>query len=378
MFESLSHAALQEYWWLIIAVLGGLLMMLTFVQGGQTLIYTLGKDERGRTLVVNALGRKWELTFTTLVTFGGALFAAFPLFYATSFGGAYWAWIAILLCFVVQAVAYEFRRKAGNTFGPKTYEVFLYINGSLGVILLGVAVGTLFTGAPFTVDDRHLSHWAGPARGLEAAAVPFNVLLGLTWLALARLLAALYFLRAVADDDVNARAARQVRLNAVIFLPLFAVVAVLLFTMDAAGYDPQTGAVVMLPHKHLDNLLALPLRALIPLALGVAGVVFGIARGWRGGRARGAFWAAAGGTALVGIALFGLTALNDTAMYPSTADLQSSLTLRNASASHYTLTVMSYVSLTVPFVLAYIAYAWRQMSRTPLSSEEIERDSASY
>ncbi len=216
MFEAMSHDTLREYWWLLVSVLGGLFVMLTFVQGGQTLLYTLSPDARRRDLVVNALGRKWELTFTTLVTFGGALFAAFPLFYATSFGGAYWVWIAILLCFVLQAVAYEYRKKPGNVFGPKTFEIFLLINGSLGVILLGAAVGTLFTGAPFTVDDTHLSHWAGPARGLEAALVPFNVLFGLMWFFLARLLAALYFLRAVDDDDVRARSVRQVRLNRIL------------------------------------------------------------------------------------------------------------------------------------------------------------------
>ncbi|TNF33199.1 MAG: cytochrome d ubiquinol oxidase subunit II [Deltaproteobacteria bacterium] len=374
----MSHDTLREYWWFLVSVLGGLFVMLTFVQGGQTLLYTLAPDSRRRDLVVNALGRKWELTFTTLVTFGGALFAAFPLFYATSFGGAYWVWIAILLCFVLQAVAYEYRKKPGNVFGPKTFEIFLLINGSLGVILLGAAVGTLFTGAPFTVDATHLSHWAGPARGLEAALVPFNVLFGLMWFFLARLLAALYFLRAVDDDDVRARSVRQVRLNTLLFLPLFLAVAALLLTMEGAGYDPATGAVALVPYKYLDNLLALPLRALIPLVLGVAGVLYGIARGWRGGEARGAFWSAAAGSALVGIALFGLAALNDTTLYTSTADLQSSLTLQNASGSPYTLTVMSYVSLAIPFVLAYIAWVWRQMGRRPLGVDEVERDPMSY
>jgi len=378
MFEALSHDTLREYWWFLVSVLGGLFVMMTFVQGGQTMLYTLAPDARRRDLLVNALGRKWELTFTTLVTFGGALFAAFPLFYATSFGGAYWVWIAILLCFVLQAVAYEYRRKPGNLFGPRVFELFLFINGSLGVVLLGAAVGTLFTGAEFTLSDTRLSSWTGPARGLEAALVPFNVLFGAMWFFLARLLASLYFLRAVDDPDVRARSARQVRLNALVFLPLFLVVAALLLTMDGAGYDPATGAVALAPTKYLDNLLALPLRGLIPLLLGVAGVLWGIWRGWTGGEARGAFWSAAAGSALVGIALFGLAALNDTALYTSTTDLQSSLTLQNASGSHYTLTVMSYVSLAIPFVLAYIAWVWRQMGRSPLSAEEIERDPMSY
>ena len=377
MFESLSHETLREYWWFVVSLLGGLFVMLTFVQGGQTLLSALAPDERRRALVVNALGRKWELTFTTLVTFGGALFAAFPLFYATSFGGAYWVWMAILLAFVVQAVAYEYRNKRGNLLGARTYEAFLFINGSLGVILLGAAVGTLFSGAAFTVDAANLSHWTGPARGLEAALVPLNLALGLMWFFLARLLAALYFLGAVDDPDVRTRARRQVRLAALAFLPLLLAFLALLLLQDGARVDPATGAVALVPHKYLDNLLALPLRALTPLVLGAAGVLYGLTRGLQG-RPRGAFAAVAAGATLVGFALFSLAAINDTAFYRSTTDLARSLTLNNASSSHYTLTAMSYVSLLVPFVLAYIAYVWRQMSRTPLSADEVDRDPASY
>jgi len=377
MFEALSHDTLREYWWFIVSLLGGLFVMLTFVQGGQTMLGALAPDERRRALVVNALGRKWELTFTTLVTFGGALFAAFPLFYATSFGGAYWVWMAILLAFVLQAVAYEYRTKVGNLLGRRTYEAFLFVNGSVGVVLLGAAVGTLFSGAAFTVDGGNLSHWTGPARGLEAALVPFNLAFGLMWLALARVLAALYFLSAVDDADVRARAARQVRLNALAFVPLFLLVVALLLTLDAGRVDPATGAVALVPHGYLDNLLALPLRAALPFVLGAVGVLFGIFRAWRG-RPRGAFAAAATGATLVGLALFGLAGLNDTAFYRSTTDLARSLTLQNASASAYTLTAMSYVSLLVPFVLAYIAHVWRQMGRAPLTSDEVERDPMSY
>ncbi|PIE18792.1 MAG: cytochrome d ubiquinol oxidase subunit II [Proteobacteria bacterium] len=379
MFESMSHADLQRYWWFLIAVLGGLLLMLTFVQGGQQLLFSLGRDPRRRALIVNALGRKWELTFTTLVTFGGALFAAFPLFYATSFGGAYWVWLAILLCFVIQAVAYEFRNKKGNVYGARTFELFLFINGSLGVVLLGAAVGTLFTGAPFVLDANNLAHWAGPARGLEAAVVPFNLALGVLWLFLARVLGALYILQDVDDAEVHERALKVVRRESPILALMVAVVLVGLMLLDGRAWDPDTGVVTLAPHKYLDNLLALPLVALVPLALGAAGLVFGVVRAWRDQASqRPAFWSAAVGTALVGVALFSLAGYNQTAFYPSTADPQSSLTIASASSSHFTLVVMSYVSLAIPFVVAYVAWVWRKMSGRPLTLDEIDNDPMAY
>ncbi|MEI7490353.1 MAG: cytochrome d ubiquinol oxidase subunit II [Bacteroidota bacterium] len=390
MFESLSLLSLQEYWWLIVSLLGALLVFLMFVQGGQTLIYSLGKTEEERTLLVNLLGRKWELTFTTLVTFGGAFFASFPLFYSTSFGGAYWVWMAILIAFVIQAVSYEYRKKPGNFLGQKTFEIFLVLNGLLGTLLLGTAVATFFTGSAFSVNKMNLldltsgnmpiiSEWKGPAHGLEAALNPINLSLGLAVFFLARVLAILYFMNRVNHAVIMERLKKQLLHNAVPFLVFFLVFAGWLLLSNGFAVDPKTGIVSMEPYKYLHNLLALPVVAIL-FVLGVATVLLGIIRSafcFEKCHTRG-IWLSGTGTLLTVWALLLLAGYNHTAYYPSTYDLQSSLTIENSSSSHYTLTAMSYVSLLVPFVLAYIWYVWRAMDKKKISTEELKSESHVY
>lgn len=390
MFESMSLLSLQQYWWIIISLLGALLVFLMFVQGGQTLLYTLGKTEDERTLLVNLLGRKWELTFTTLVTFGGAFFASFPLFYSTSFGGAYWVWMAILIAFVLQAVSYEYRRKPGNFLGKRTFETFLFINGLLGTFLIGTAVATFFTGSEFSVDKMNIvnmagdampviSQWKGPAHGLEAVLNPQNLLLGLTLFFLSRALAVLYFMNRVADGQILARSRKQLLYNAAPFLLFFLGFTVWTFLSDGFAVDPVTKQVSPEPYKYFHNLLQMPVVAVMFL-VGVAGVLLGLIRPlvrFEKCHARG-IWPAGIGTVLTVWALFLLAGLNHTAYYPSTYDLQSSLTIENSSSSHYTLTAMSYVSFLVPFVLAYIWYVWRAMDRKKITVEEIESETHKY
>ena len=390
MFESLSLLSLQEYWWLIVSLLGALLVFLMFVQGGQTLIYSLGKTEEERTLIVNLLGRKWELTFTTLVTFGGAFFASFPLFYSTSFGGAYWVWMVILMAFVIQAVSYEYRKKPGNFLGRKTYEIFLVLNGLLGTLLLGTAVATFFTGSAFSVNKMNLldltsgnmpiiSEWKGPAHGLEAALNPINLSLGLAVFFLTRVLAILYFMNRISHEAIMERLKKQLLHNAIPFLVFFLVFAGWLLLSNGFAVDPKTGIVSMEPYKYLHNILALPVVAIMFL-LGVAGVLLGIIRSafcFEKCHTKG-IWLSGTGTVLTVWALLLLAGYNHTAYYPSTYDLQSSLTIENSSSSHYTLTAMSYVSLLVPFVLAYIWYVWRAMDKTKISSGELNSESHVY
>jgi cytochrome bd ubiquinol oxidase subunit II len=385
MFESLSHLALQQYWWAIISLLGSLLVFLLFVQGGQTLIYTLGKDETERTILVNSLGRKWEFTFTTLVTFGGAFFASFPLFYSTSFGGAYWVWMAILFCFVIQAVAYEYRSKPANVFGPRTYEVFLFINGALGTILLGTAVATFFSGSAFSINfnnitnvsDPAISRWETPFRGLEAALNIQNLLLGLTVFFLARTLAILYFMNNIRHDNIQERARKSLLRNAVPFVLVFITFTVLLFISKGFAVDPLSGAVYYEKYKYMHNLVAMPLVAAMFLA-GTLMVLFGIIKSLLiKGYSKG-IWFSGTGTILVVFSLFSLAGYNHTAYYPSTHDLQSSLTIANSSSSKYTLVAMSYVSLLVPFVVAYIFFAWRAINREKISADEIRSESHIY
>jgi len=390
MFESLSILSLQQYWWLIVSLLGALLVFLMFVQGGQTLIYTLGKTEDEKTILVNLLGRKWELTFTTLVTFGGAFFASFPLFYSTSFGGAYWVWMAILIAFVIQAVAYEYRRKKGNFLGQRTFEMFLFLNGLLGTILIGTAVATFFTGSAFSVNKMNLtdlsgtampviSEWKGPAHGLEAALCLQNLLLGLTVFFLARVLALLYFMNRIAHAEIMNRVKKQLIYNAIPFLVFFLAFTGWLLVSDGFAVDPETKQVYMEPYKYLHNLLQMPAVAVMFL-LGVVLVLLGIIRPvtcFEKCHTKG-IWAVGIGTVLTVWALFLLAGFNNTAYYPSTYDLQSSLTIENSSSSHYTLTAMSYVSLLVPFVLAYIWYVWRAMDRKKITTEEIQTESHVY
>lgn len=385
MFESMSHLALQQYWWAIISLLGSLLVFLLFVQGGQTLIYALGKNETERTLLVNSLGRKWEFTFTTLVTFGGAFFASFPLFYSTSFGGAYWVWMIILFCFVIQAVAYEYRSKPANIFGPGTFEAFLFINGALGTILLGAAVSTFFTGSAFTVDFNHItnpsdpviSRWESPFRGLEAAIDPQNLCLGLSVFFLARILGILYFLNNVGHDDIRIRAKKSLIYNTVPFILVFFVFLAILFTRKGFAVDPLSGIVYFENYKYVHNIIQLPWIAVVFLS-GTMLVLYGIIRSFiKAGYSKG-IWFSGIGTILVVFCLFSLAGYNHTAYYPSSYDLQSSLTLSNSSSSRYTLIAMSYVSLLIPFVFAYIFYAWRSINNEKITSAEIGRESHIY
>ncbi len=375
MFENLSYFALQQYWWIVVSLLGALLVFLTFVQGGQTMIYTIGKNENERKLLVNTLGRKWEFTFTTLVTFGGAFFASFPLFYATSFGGAYWVWMIILFFFVIQAVSYEFRTKPANLLGAKTYETFLFLNGAFGTILLGTAVGTFFNGAMFSLNEMSQVTWETPYRGLEAALNIHNVALGLSVFFLSRVLGALYFLNSVESDQVAERSRRQVLYNSIPFLIFFLYFLIRLMIMEGYAYD-ESGNVFLEKSKYLHNLLQLPVVAVLLLA-GVAGVLWGIGIALFKGSGKG-IWFAGGGTVLAVLSLFLLAGLNQTAFYPSLADMQSSLTIEKASSSKFTLVAMSYVSLFVPFVVAYIWWFWKAMNNKKITVQEISEDSHAY
>ncbi|HKJ77912.1 MAG TPA: cytochrome d ubiquinol oxidase subunit II [Prolixibacteraceae bacterium] len=376
MFENLSHFALQQYWWAIISVLAALFIFLTFVQGGQTLIYSIGKSESQKTILLNTLGLKWEITFTTLVTFGGAFFASFPLFYATSFGGAYWVWLAILAAFIVQAVSYEFRRKPANLLGAKTYEFLLVINGLLGTLLVGTAVGTFFNGAQFTLNDMNNVLWQTPTRGLEAVLTFHNVALGLAVFFLARVLGALYFILTIEHEGIVARSKKQLLYNSIAFLAFFLYFVIVLLLKDGFAVNPETGEVFMEEYKYLHNLVQMPLNAVLFL-LGVVGVLWGIASTLYLKSEKG-FWFAGVGTVLVVFALFIIAGFNNTAFYPSNFDLQSSLTIQNASSSKFTLVAMSYVSLMIPFVMAYIIYFWRAMSRNKITEEGMQKEPHSY
>ena len=390
MFETFSHILLQQYWWIIVSLLGAILVFLMFVQGGQTLIYTLGKTEDERTILVNLLGRKWEFTFTTLVTFGGAFFASFPLFYSTSFGGAYWVWILILIAFVVQAVSYEYRQKPNNFLGKRTFETLLFINGLLGTVLIGTAVATFFTGSEFSVNKMNLtlltgtqmpiiSEWKGLANGLEAAFNLQNLSLGLAVFFLARVLALLYFMNRIKNTEIMIRVQKHLWYNAIPFVVFFLTFVIWLMLSSGFAVNPATGIVSMEPFKYFHNLIAMPIVAIL-LVLGVAMVLVGIIRpltcfvkcGTKG------IWLSGIGTILTVFSLLLLAGFNNTAYYPSTFDLQSSLTIQNSSSSHYTLAAMSYVSLMVPFVIAYIWYAWRAIDSKKIDIEEIKSESHVY
>jgi cytochrome d ubiquinol oxidase subunit II len=379
MLVAISHLFLQQYWWVIISLLAGILVFLMFVQGGQTLIYSLGKTEDERKILVNSLGRKWEFTFTTLVTFGGAFFASFPLFYSTSFGGAYWVWIIILFAFVIQAVSYEFRSKPNNFLGKKTFEVFLFINGLLGTVLIGTAVATFFTGSEFSVNDLNFSRWEGPAHGLEAALNLHNLSLGLTVFFLSRVLGNLYFMNTVDNDNIIKRAKKSLLINTIPFLVFFLTFLVWLLFRDGFAVDPESKEVFMQPHKYWLNLIQKPVL-LIVLLVGVAAVLLGLARVFFAFEKchTKVIWHTGIGSVLTVMALFLAAGFNNTAFYPSTFDLQSSLTIENASSSKFTLGAMSIVSLLIPFVLAYIIYAWRAINNKRIDVEEMETDSHTY
>ncbi len=393
MFESLSHLALQEYWWVIISLLGALLVFLLFVQGGQTLIYKLAKTETEKNIIINSLGRKWEITFTTLVTFGGAFFASFPLFYSTSFGGAYWVWMIILFAFIIQAVSYEYRRKPNNFLGTKTYDIFLFINGLVATVFLGVAVSTFFTGSEFSVDKMNLldltsgrmpviSVWETPYHGLEAIwtiknlAFLQNLALGLGIFFLSRVLALLYFQNNIEHKDIIERTRKSLINNTVLFLGFFLFWLIRLMFIDGFAVDPQTKEVFIEPAKYLHNLVERPVILAI-LMSGIIGVLWGLFNSIIKKKDNG-IWFSGIGTVLTVLALFFMAGFNNTAFYPSTFDLQSSLTIENSSSSRYTLAVMGYVSIMVPIVIAYIIYVWRKMDHTKITEEEINSDSHSY
>ncbi len=370
---------LQQYWWFLVSLLGALLVFLMFVQGGQSLIWTLGRTEEQRRMLLLATGRKWELTFTTLVTFGGAFFASFPLFYSTSFGGAYWVWVLILLCFVVQAVSYEFQLRRGNVLGTTTYRIFLMLNGVLGPLLIGTAVGTFFTGAEFVVDKAAvaspampvISCWANPLHGLEAVQNPQNLLLGISVLLLTRVLACLYFLGVIGDERLRDNCRRRLRLESAFFLLFFLSWLVRLLCGYGFAYLPENGFVYLEQYKYLYNLMAMPAVATV-LLLGVVLVLSGMLVGMCGRRR--AFWLAGPGSVLVVLALLLCAGWNNTPYYPSLASLQSSLTIANSSSSLFTLRTMTYVSFVIPAVLAYIAWAWRALDREPITPQETQEE----
>ncbi|EAI9453083.1 cytochrome d ubiquinol oxidase subunit II [Campylobacter coli] len=374
MFFGLELEGLQIYWWVILSLLGGLLVFMFFVQGGQTLIDELSSDELEKTMLVNSLGRKWELGFTTLVLFGGAAFAAFPLFYSTSFGGAYWAWLCILFCFILQAVAYEYRKKENNVYGSKTYEIFLKINGYLGVFLIGVAVSSFFSGSEFILNEHNFVSWQNSLRGLELLFNPFNYLLGIALVFLSRILGAAYFMNNIKDENIKAKAVRKLSINSILFLPFFLGFLAWIFIKEGFGVD-EKGIVSMTENVYLYNFLDNILFAIL-FIVGVVFVLLGMVQGAKG--CSKAIFTLGLGTVLTVFALLSSIGLGQSAFYPSLSDLQSSLTIRNASSSYYTLSVMAYVSLLVPFVLAYIIYVWNAMDKVKITREEIANDDHAY
>lgn len=380
----ITYAFLQFYWWFLVSLLAGLLVFLMFVQGGNSLLFTLGRNEEERQMLVNSTGRKWEFTFTTLVTFGGAFFASFPLFYSTSFGGAYWLWMLILLSFVLQAVSYEFQSKLGNVLGRRGYRVLLVLNGFLGPFLLGVAVATFFNGSEFVVSKDNMtslsmpivSAWASPFHGLEALANPWNLILGFAVFFLARVLGVFYFMNNVEDEEIHARCRLKLRSEAVLFLIFF--LAFVGWVMMKPGFAVgNDGIVKLVPHKYFFNLIEMPIVAAV-FALGVIGVLFALIRTWVSKSFVRGIWSAGAGTVLTVLSLLLLVGYNGTSYYPSTADLQSSLTLQNSCSSDFTLEVMSGVSLLIPFVLAYIAYCWHAMDLKSMTRKEIRDTENKY
>ncbi len=377
MLLEISHFAFQQYWWVLISILGSLLVFLMFVQGGQTLIYNIGKDETERSMLVNVLGRKWETTFTTLVTFGGAFFASFPLFYSTSFGGAYWLWMAILFSFIIQAISYEYRSKPNNFLGPKTYDTFLFINGAFGTFLIGVAVASFFTGSQFSVNEMNFSKWENPLHGLETIANIKNILLGLSVFLLARILGILYFIKNIDDENLNIRSRKHLVYNAVPFVLVFISFIVIIMLSDGYAYHPESKVVSLENHKYLHNFIQMPL-VLMFFLMGVGLVLFGIFRTYFYRNFNNGIFFTGAGTILTVFSLFIIAGFNNTAFYPSTYDIQSSLTIENSSSSYYTLKTMSYVSLLIPFVVTYIVIAWRSINRQKLNKEEIQGEGHKY
>ena len=378
----ITYTLLQQYWWILVSLLGGLLVFLMFVQGANNLIFLLGRDETERRLITQATGRKWELTFTTLVTFGGAFFASFPLFYSTSFGGAYWVWMLILLSFVLQAVSYEYQHKEGNLYGKRTYRYFLIFNGFVGPFLLGAAVGTFFTGSAFVVETDAMtlteglnaspviSRWANGWHGLDALGNIWNWVLGFAVFFLSRMLGGMYLLDLIDDKELTPRCRRQLLKDAGLFLVMFLPFVGYVLTKDGLTYDAASGLFVVESYKYLHNLLAMPAVALL-FACGVFFVLAGIVRTWLFNASVRGIWFSGTGTVMAVMAILLLAGLNQTAYYPSSADIQSSLCLANSCSSEFTLRTMAYVSLIIPFVLAYICWAWRSLDRGGLKRDEV-------
>jgi cytochrome d ubiquinol oxidase subunit II len=376
MTAMISLLFLQHYWWIIVSVLASLLVLLMFVQGGQSMIYTLPQNDIQKTMIVNSLGRKWEFTFTTLVTFGGAFFASFPLFYATSFGGAYWVWIAILFSFTIQAIAYEFRSKPDNVLGQKTFDLFLFLNGSLGPFLIGVAVATFFTGAEFSLNLMNQVRWATPWYGLEALLNIRNLALGFAVLFLVRINGLLYIINTIDDESLIRRSVKKIIANSIPFLVFFLFFVISLLISKGFASDPRTGTITLEKFKYLHNFIQMPVVLVLFLA-GVAGVLYGIGiavlkKSYSG------IWFSGAGTVLAVFSLFLVAGFNGTSFYPSLSDLQSSLTIRNASSSLFTLKTMMYVSFIIPFVVAYIWYAWRAINNSKITEQEMNSGEHKY
>lgn len=378
----MTYSFLQHYWWFLVSLLGALLVFLMFVQGANSMLFSLGRTEAERRLLVNSTGRKWEFTFTTLVTFGGAFFASFPLFYSTSFGGAYWVWMIILFSFVVQAVSYEFQNKLGNLLGARTFQTMLVVNGVVGPLLLGMAVATFFNGANFVVDKMNLtvfsqpviSHWANASGGLDAVADPWNVVLGLAVFFLSRVLGLLYTKNNINDEVLSLRISRRLIIEAACFLVFFLLFLVRTLFKDGFAYNPSTGDIFIEPQKYLNNLIDMWYVALT-LVVGVVLVLYGIVRTINKVYIFG-IWFAGIGVVMVVLSLLLCAGWNNTAYYPSIANLQSSLTIANSCSSEFTLHTMAVVSLLIPFVLAYIVYAWRCIDKKKLDHDEISRGEA--
>jgi len=381
----ITYSFLQQYWWFIISLLGGILAFLLFVQGGQSMLFSLSKTEDERRLLVNVLGRKWEFTFTTLVTFGGAFFASFPLFYSTSFGGAYWVWMAILFCFTLQAVSYEFHSKPGNVFGAKTYRTFLFANGLLGTFLIGVAIATFFTGSDFIVNKANItlqftpviSQWQNPWHGLEALLSLRNLSLGLAVFFLARSQALLYFINRLNNPTLESRSRKYLLYNSLPFVVFFLVFVIWTLLSEGFAVDPTTGAVSLEKFKYFTNLIEMPV-ILVFLLLGVVCVLYGIGRSLLSEKFKSGIWFSGVGTVVTVCCLFLIAGYNNTAFYPAYPNLQSSLTIFNASSSLFTLKAMSIVSLFIPLVLAYIFYAWRAMEKNKTDINDVNNDSHAY
>lgn len=378
----MDYTILQQYWWFLVSLLGALLVFLLFVQGANSLVFSLGSNEEERRLIVNSTGRKWEFTFTTLVTFGGAFFASFPLFYSTSFGGAYWLWMLILFSFVLQAVSYEFQNKLGNLLGTRTFQWFLVINGILGPLLLGGAVATFFNGSNFIVAKNNLvdgfaspviSSWANGSHGLDALLDPWNLVLGFAVFFLARILGILYVMNNVDDENIRSRGSVRLIGAAVPFVVLFVAFLVRTLVKDGYAYDPTSGVIMMEPYKYLHNFIDMWYLAVVLLA-GVALVLYGIIRTVVSKTYICGIWPVGIGTVLTVLALLLSAGWNNTAYYPSNADLQSSLTIANSCSSYFTLSTMAVVSILIPFVLAYIVYAWYSIDKKKLDKQEIATD----